>query len=303
VPVKRAAVIVVLSLLVMPTSAVADSGHERPKITTLRFAQPPLKSGINETLNVTAHDPDSWISEIQVRWEDTNHNGGVVFAHTGCVQDLDFSNRGIPAKLKIPILFENPGRYHVEARAQSSERCRGDDTTRTSRTLEMDVTVVDPLKSMTDPDDAGGALDIATIEQTQQSSETSATTEIVHRFSMFEAWTNDRLAGPAYIEMSFDLDGVASTVERVLTIDMDESDSTLRASMVDATSGEGRGYAVVKRPDGRTIEVRFPPLMLKKGLREYRWHVWLDDGSQDLCPPGGTCIDRAPDRGVMRHAL
>ena len=293
-------VAVVLVVLLVPP-AVADPGHERPKITVFGFLQPPLKSGINETLRVVAHDPDSWISEIQVQWENAAQEGGVVFAHTGCVQDPDFSDPGTPAKLKIPIQFETPGTYHVEVRAISDLRCQGEDR-KISRTLEKDVVVVDPLKSSADPDDASGAFDIASIEQTQESSETSATTEVVHRITTFETWTNDQLAGPAYMEMSFDLDGDAA-FERILTIDMDESDSTLRASMLDPMSGQSRGYAAVRRPDDRTIQVSMPPLLLKKGLRSYRWYAYVDSGAEELCAPADPCTDRAPDASLMRHRL
>ena len=47
------------------------------------------------------------------------------------------------------------------------------------------------------------------------------------------AWTNDALVGPAYMEMSFDLDGDASTFERLLTIDLDE-DLTRRDVTINA---------------------------------------------------------------------
>jgi hypothetical protein len=292
-----------LLLTAMPLSAVADPGHSKPKITVFKFPQPPLKSGINETLEVVAHDPDSWISEIQVQWEDADHNGGVLFANTGCVQDPDYSDPGTVAKLTIPVYFDHPGEYHVEVRALSEIKCQGGNHPQFSRTLQTDVVVTAPLQSFDDPDDASGAFDIASVEQTQESSETSASTEVVHRVTMIDPWTNDALAGTAYIELGFDLDGDTSTFERVLTIDVDEGDGTLRASMLDPNTGQGRGYAAVSRPDDKTVEVSFPPLLLKKGLKNYRWYAYVDGGAPELCAPDNPCTDRAPDEGSYRHRL
>ena len=300
---KAAALVSAAALVLTGASAAADPGHERPKITTVEFLLPPVKAGIDETMKVVAHDPDSWISEVQVRWEDDAHNGGVVFAHTGCVQDPDYSTPGTRAKLLIPVNFDHPGTYHLEVRAISSFKCRGGEDSKTSRTVEREVVVVDVFSSRSDADDASGAFDIESIEQTQQSSTTSATTEIIHRITTFEPWSNDALAGPAYMEMSFDLDGDLSSFERVLTIDMDENDGTLWASMLDAATGQSRGYAAVGRPDDKTIEVRFPPLLLRKGLRSYRWFAYVDSGAVELCAPTDPCTDRAPDAGVMRHRL
>ena len=290
-------------LLALGLPAAAHPGHERPKITTFEFVQPPLKSGINEVLKVVAHDPDSWISEIQLRYEDADGNGGVVFAHTYCVQDPDFSDPGTPAKLKIPVLFDHPGKYHVEVRAISEVKCQGGNDERTSRTLEMDVAVADRSRTFQDPDDASGAFVIASVEQSQESSETSATTEVVHRVTMFDAWSNDALAGPAYMELSFDLDGDTSSFERILTIDLDEDDGVLRASMLNTKTGEGRGYAAASRPDERSIELRIPPLLLKKGLSDYRWYAFVDSGAHELCAPDDPCVDRAADQGTYRHRL
>lgn len=299
---RRVLAVLLLMVAAIPLPASADPGHERPKITEFRFLQPPLKSGIDEVLKVEAHDPDSWISEVQVQWMDDAENGGVLFAHTYCVQDPDYSDPGTPAILKVPVFFDHPGTYHVEVRAISEIECQGGNDTRTSATLEKDVTVTDPLKTMSDPDDMTGALDVAGMEQTQESSMTSATTEIVHRLTMFEPWGNDALAGNAFMEMYLDIDDDPASVERVITIDLDEEDSTLWASMIDATTGQSRGYARVRRPDDKTLEVRFPPTMVRKGLRSYRWYA-LVDGAAESCPEGESCIDTIPDTGSMRHRL
>lgn len=290
------------ALLLVGAPATADPGHDRPRITTYEFTQRPLKSGIDETLKVVAHDPDSWIYEVQVFWEDQDQNGGAVFAHTGCVQDPDYSDPGTPAKLKIPIDFDRPGEYQLEIHALSAMRCQAGEQEQESKVVEMEVEVRDPLKTIEDPDDSSGPLDIASIEQTQERSQRSATTEIVHRVRMSQAWTNADLANEAYIEMRFDLDGDAATVERVLVIDLYERDSAVTASMVDPGTGQERGYAAVERPDAQTIEVRFPPLLVQKRLESYRWYAYVDGGRSQQCA-ATPCTDRAPDTSLMRHRL
>jgi hypothetical protein len=292
-----------LLLLCLTAPAGADPGHERPKITTFKFAQPNLNAGIDEVLIVTAHDPNSWIYEVDARWEDADHNGGVLFADTFCVQDLDFSDPGTPAKLKLPVQFEHPGEYHVEVRAISAIKCQGGNHQKNSKTLEMDVVVGDPLSTESDPNDASGAFDISSLEETQASSETSATTEIVQRIVTYDAWTNDQLAGPAFFEMYFDLDGHPTSIERILTIDLNEQDGSLRASTLDPYTGQSRGYAAVSRPDDKTLEVRIPPLLLKKGVSDYGWYAYADSGAPELCAPDDPCVDTAPDEGMMRHRL
>lgn len=71
--------VVVTSAMFAPP-ALAHRGHARPQITRFQFVDRPLKAGTLERLIVIAHDPDSWISEIQVQWEDDSQSGGVIFA-------------------------------------------------------------------------------------------------------------------------------------------------------------------------------------------------------------------------------
>ena len=291
----------VLVVVAMPAPSAADPGHGRPKITVFEFLQPALKSQIDEKLRVVAHDPDSWISEIEVRTEDEAGNVSLVFANTGCVQDPDFSDSGTIAKLTIPVYFENPGRYHVEVRAISEFHCDGSQH-KISRTLEQDVVVSDPLTTAADPDDVDGDLDIASIEQTQESSEFSATTEVIHRIKTYQSWTNDHLGGPSFVHMFIDLDGDATSFERIVTVDLDD-DGALYASVVDPRTGQNRGYARATRPDDTTLEVAMPPLLLKKDLRSYRWYattVYIDEES---CTSEDPCTDLAPDANLMRHRL
>lgn len=297
------AILVTVVLTTTAAPAGADPGHPGPRITVFKFLQPPLKAGINEVLKVMAHDPDSWISEVQVQFEDPSGSGGVVFAHTGCVQDPDYSDPGTVAKLKIPIQFPNTGNFHVEVRAISSINCAGDETSKNSKTLEKDVVVTEAFGAMSDPDDSPGPLDISSIEQTQESSETSATTEVVQRIKTFEGFTDEDLAGPARLEMGFDLDNKGKDFERILLIDLDERDSKLRASMFNPMTGQSRGYAAVFRPDENTLEVRFPPTLLNEGEHDFSWNAFSDGGETSDCPLESPCMDTAPDTTLMRHRL
>lgn len=114
----------------LPTGA--HPGHERPKITTMKWKEPPVtqssgecdEQGIcdEEILILKAHDPDSSITEIVVRYERDDGTGTVIFAHTYCVQG---TAPGKWARLEIGLSFDEPGDYLVEAVAYSHKRCLG----------------------------------------------------------------------------------------------------------------------------------------------------------------------------------
>lgn len=85
----------VLTSAIFAIPAQAHRGHSRPQITRFEFVDPPLKAGTLERLIVIAHDPDSWISEIQVQWKDDDQSGG--------------SSSRTPTAFKIPN-SNDPGR-------------------------------------------------------------------------------------------------------------------------------------------------------------------------------------------------
>ena len=119
----------------LPVTAIqpadADPGHERPKITVMRWADPPVttssgecdESGVcdEEVLIVKAHDPDSSITEVQVWFDENGDRAPFVMAHTLCVQG---TRPGKPARLEIGASFAEPGDYVVAAVAYSHRRCR-----------------------------------------------------------------------------------------------------------------------------------------------------------------------------------
>lgn len=132
---KRALVLLlalVAGVVASPTSSIADPGHPRPKITVMRWKEPPVttssgecdEQGIcdEEILIVKAHDPDSSITEIQVWFDEDGDRAPFVMAHTHCVQGR---KPGTMARLEIGASFTEPGDYVVAAVTYSHKRCLG----------------------------------------------------------------------------------------------------------------------------------------------------------------------------------
>lgn len=146
-----------VATLVAVAEVAADPGHERPRITTLRWKDPPVRVGPEvcipedcefETLIVKAHDPDSSITEVQVWFSENDDAGPFTYAHTYCVQG---KRAGEPARLEIPGSYSRPGTYTVAVVAYSHRRClpheRGDEhPARHSRVKRLE-TVVRPATS------------------------------------------------------------------------------------------------------------------------------------------------------------
>ncbi|MEX2406428.1 MAG: hypothetical protein WD834_03740 [Actinomycetota bacterium] len=300
---KKTAVLLAMVLIsaIFAVPAQAHRGHARPQITRFQFVDRPLKAGALERLIVIAHDPDSWISEIQVQWEDDNQSGGVIFAHTYCVQDPEFERPGTPAKLKLDITFEDAGDHHVEVRAISEIRCEGGNDVRFSRTLEKDVTAEDPRRSFPDPDDTGGPLDVLGAEQTIGGDEQGLENHIVHAPTMAGDLGPSPLGGAQdHVEFSFDTDGDASTYERTLLVDAGNS-GILSAQMKDA-DGAVVGDATVT-VDGASLSVDFAKRLLGRGTDRYGWTAVTHDASSPNCTAVSPCLDRVPDTGTYLHVV
>lgn len=297
---KRLPMVLVLMLAVIGPHAEAHPGHERPKITTFRWVDPPLKTGGEETLKITAHDPDSSISEIQVGWQDTNHEGGVIFAHSYCLQG---TQPGKPHTMLLPIVFDQAGAYDVQARAISEKRCEGGNETRTSPWVRKSVTVYDPYKEVSDPDDSPGALDIETVSHTLAEDEATLKRLVVHTVRTVEPWQPSALADGTRIELLFDTGRENPGPERKLLV-YTEDGQILTADLIDVATGEVIGHPEVTRADDHSVTATLRPKDLAAGLDVYRWNarsVFLDAASPDCS--NVACIDRAPDEGRIRHAL
>jgi len=294
------ALVLLAGLVLLPGPVEAHKGHARPQITRFEFVDRPLKSGTLERLVVVAHDPNSWISEIQVQWEDPEENGGVIFAHTYCVQDSKFETPGIPAKLKLDITFDHPGEYHVEARAISEKRCEGGNDTRISKTIERDIIVKDPTATFTDPDDSAGPLDLSGASHSQYADEAGLRTHVTHGVTFFEDLGATPLTGSNdHIRFLFDTHDSPDSFERILTVDAGP-DGTLQAEMTNR-SGTVVGRAAVAT-DGASLSVDFVKRFLGRGVAAYRWAVETHDGSSPACSTT-ACDDRAPDTELFSHRL
>ena len=131
---RRALVGVVLLTAVVGfgPSGAADPGHARPKITVMRWEDPPVTTSSGECdeqgtcdeeiLILKAHDPDSSITEVQVWFDENGDRAPFVMAHTFCVQG---KTPGKTARLEIGASFTEPGDYTVAAVAYSHRRCAG----------------------------------------------------------------------------------------------------------------------------------------------------------------------------------
>jgi hypothetical protein len=118
-------------LVVTAGEVAADPGHTKPRITIMRWQDPPVTANetgceeqgtcTEEILIVRAHDPDSSITEVQVWFDENGDRAPIVFAHTYCVQG---SAPGQPVRLEIGGSFAEPGTYTVAAVAYSHNGCR-----------------------------------------------------------------------------------------------------------------------------------------------------------------------------------
>ena len=122
---------IALAVLAAPVDVAADPGHARPRITVMRWQDPPVTvsseweeggSCDEEILIIKAHDPDSSITEIQVWFDENGDRAPFAMAHTMCVQG---KKPGTPARLEIGASYTEPGDYTVAAVAYSHKRCEG----------------------------------------------------------------------------------------------------------------------------------------------------------------------------------
>jgi hypothetical protein len=124
--------VLLTALLGTPATGDAQGTHKRPKITVMRWQDPPVTTGTGEcddegvcdeeTLIIKAHDPDSSITEVQVWFDEDGDRAPFVMAHTYCVQG---KKPGEVARLEIGGAFSEPGDYVVAAVAYSHKRCLG----------------------------------------------------------------------------------------------------------------------------------------------------------------------------------
>lgn len=156
---RRALIVpfVLATALASLPEVAADPGHERPRITVMRWKDAPVTTSTEcegeasceeEVLIVKAHDPDSSITEVQVWFDENGERAPFVFAHTWCLQG---KKPGTPARLEIPVSYSEPGEYTVAAVAYSHRKCLGHEEgdghpSLHSRVKRLDVTVEEPAE-------------------------------------------------------------------------------------------------------------------------------------------------------------
>jgi hypothetical protein len=168
-------------------------------------------------------------------------------------------------------------------------------------------------RTVPDPDDTGGPLDVMTITQRHIETTQPGQRLLVHSIEMYEPWDNSVLAdSPNSMSIYFDIDGDLQ-VERELLIGAN-GDGSLGGIMfsLHPRGGRGRvrGFARVTRPDDRTVEVTFPKVLLEKGITRYRWnvHTLTDSPDDPECGNQGDtyvyCGDNAPQTTLyIKHRL
>ena len=124
---------------------------------------------------------------------------------------------------------------------------------------------------------------------------------------MHGRWYKRNLLGnPSFLNMFLNTDR-DTRPERRLTIDVRKK--RLFARMDRFPSGKRVGYTKVWRPNKWSVSVAFPESFLGQGIAAYKWYAnsFLHFGGDDPCGTPSdvvrTCIDRAPNRGQIKHRL
>ena len=148
---KRVLAVPLLALVAISggpsATGLAHPGHARPKITVMRWQDPPVTTSTGECdeqgvcdeeiLIIKAHDPNSSITEVQVWFDENGDRAPFVMAHTYCLQGR---KPGQVARLEIGASFSEPGEYTVAAVAYSHKRCLGHERGDGHRYLHSKIT-------------------------------------------------------------------------------------------------------------------------------------------------------------------
>lgn len=279
-------------------SARADPGHERPVITKLKWMEPNLKSGETEWLTVVAHDPDSSISEVDVRWG----NGQISFSHTGCLQG---KQPGEPATLRIPIKYK-PGEFVVEAVAYSQKRCDESRVLRHSKVKQIEAHVNENESNVDDPDDAAGPLDVKSSASFQIADNNVDTTNLLaHRITFFEDWSSNIFDSKNRLRIDFRTNK-GDSLDRRITFGESPSSGKLIAKMINLHTGKVKGKADIYRQTDRAVFVKFSRALLHPRRLRYFWRVKAESESVDSCgqeAESQPCSDRTPDERLSKYEI
>ena len=111
-----------------PTAVVAHPGHQRPKITVMRWKDLPVKVDRFEKLIVKAHDPQAKMSSITVFWGDGVKDHADSFCAIG--------EAGEDIRYVLDHKYQKTGTYIVRAQVESC-----DEENNLSRWKKLETTV------------------------------------------------------------------------------------------------------------------------------------------------------------------
>ena len=176
--------------------------------------------------------------------------------------------------------------------------------------------------SKTDAEDSPGLLDIARVAHGHRDG------RLVHRIRTHEPWPARRLDRDTrwivFWISTNDRPRQPEGFERLIWIHY--ARGRLRGAVYQPSTTDGYygphervGKVRVTRPDARTVVVRFEARLLDENLRNYRWWAqtsWetergpcaedgmvVDNHNGYPFSESGTCFDRGPGGGYLRHRL
>ena len=129
---------------------------------------------------------------------------------------------------------------------------------------------------------------------------------IVHALSTYDEWDAATLDGNSRIFWYFRVDGSL----RRTAITRAAPDGSLFTEVFRGPTNDLRGFAKTWRPDNHSVQIAFPRRLLGRGASTYSWYVqtiFHRSDHPDCGDEGGDvsndCLDRAPDRGWVRHSI
>ena len=158
-----------------------------------------------------------------------------------------------------------------------------------STTVADDTLVRDPRGDAK----GGSALDIASVRDADRAR------LLAHRLTVYRRWRPSLLANRGQISFYFDTDDDRALERR---LDVEYARGRLSAVMKDSR-GRRVGTGLVERPSRRTVIVLFrPSLLLRPGIRRYRWFAFAGlrcrhryKACGDTAPNGGALITKQLD--------
>lgn len=167
-------------------------------------------------------------------------------------------------------------------------------------------------KSVSDPDDVNGALDIKSVSHRH-----ARKGKLVHAVTTLDPWEPPLLEGEeTWLAMLFDVDKNQRDEfgeNRYLRIDYTQEEGLHAGMYTQGFGGPGEFIAnvPVKRPDTYSVKVVFPKKLLKRKLKEYRWRAIAsyEDDSECASDPDsanqGGCLDYNPPpmKAGIRHKV